>query len=267
MTLTELLVVMSVMVILLALALPVAKKLAQSLGEATGARSIIAAAMSNARAIAIREGHYAGVRFQQDISGKQYIVLIIHDPNATGLANGFRAIQGKKPMALPDDVGVLSCRVQKNYIASVLPGDTILTDVDLADDPAGANTRLNDTAGKNDAAIFSVVFNPSGKFVVHTVRVYNAGVNDNVFNSKNKQDDGSGNPAKFAKFRQDEPETAEHDGFQEENSVPSFKIYSKKGLDKVPATLRWTGNIGKNDGLAGLDKEFVNPYTGELVKK
>lgn len=268
MTLTELLVVMSVMVILLAIAVPVAKKLAQSLGEATGARSIIAAAMSNARAIAIREGHYAGVRFQQDSSGKQYLVLIIHDQPGTTYANGFRAIQGKKPMALPDDVGVLSCRVQKRYDGTVTGTDPIYADWDLADNSADANTWLNSDSGRNDAATFSVVFNSSGKFVVHLVRVYNAGANDHVFNSKSKQDDGSGNPGKFAKFRQDETESATtKDGFQEENSVSSFKIYSKKELDKVPATLRWTGNPGKNDGLAGLDKEFVNPYTGELVNK
>jgi prepilin-type N-terminal cleavage/methylation domain-containing protein len=259
MTLTELLVVMSVMVILLAIAAPVAKKLSQSLGESTGTRSIIAAAMSNARAIAVRDQKYAGVRFQQDSGGKQYLVLIIHDPNAVrlngySLANGFRAIQGKRPMALPDDVGVISCRVQSDY------DDGTTTDWDLTDNPTAANTGLNNDAGRNDAATFSIVFSPSGKFVVHPVRVYSVGVNDAVFNSK------AAVIANTAKFRRDAGEDTSKDidaqqGYQEENSVPSFKIYSKKELDKVDATLRWSGY------LSGLDKEFVNPYTGELIKK
>lgn len=254
MTLTELLVVISVMAIMLAAAVPVARKLAESLGESTGAKSIIAAAMSNARAIAIRDQKYAGVRFQQDSTGRQHVILIIHDPNAVRIngypvANGFRAIPGKKPMAMPDDVKVLSCRVQKLY------DDLKTDDRDLADDPASANLCLTTDPGRNDAATFSIIFNPSGKFVVHLVHVYNAGVNDTVFNSKIKVNAGN------AKFRQDELEAFEQNGFQEENSVPGFKIYSKKEFDKVAASLRWTNYLYK------LDKEFINPYTGEMIKK
>jgi len=239
MTLTELLVVMSVMVILLAISVPVAKKLSQSLGESTGARSIIAAAMANARAIAIREGHYAGVRFQQDSTGRQYIVLVIHDQPGTRLANGFRAFEGKKPMALPDDVGVITGDTYTNALLATAPGIT------------GATT-------------FSVVFSPSGKFVIHQVQVRNKDgktdntSNDRVFNTQSNVLVGMGI------FIQDDYPLI---GLTIEDSVSSFKIYSKKEFDKLPVTLRWTGNPGKNDGLAGLDNEFVNPYTGELVKK
>lgn len=227
MTLTELLVVMSVMVILLAIAAPVAKKLAQSLGEATGARSIIAAAMSNARAIAIREGHYAGVRFQQDSSGKQYIVLIIHDEPGTTYANGFRAIQGKKPMALPDDVGVIA-------------------DGAYSDTTAFGTIALDTTVGMTNATTFSILFSPAGKYVTHAVRVYNSIGTDNVFNTQANITNGK------AMFLRDS---------SDENGVSSFVIYSKKELEKQPADKRWSGYLGK------LDKEFVNPYTGELVKK
>jgi prepilin-type N-terminal cleavage/methylation domain-containing protein len=238
MTLTELLVVMAVMVIMLAIAAPVAKKLAQTLGESTGARSVIAAAMSNARAIAVRDQKYAGVRFQQDSSGKQYLILIINDPNATGLANGFRAIQGKKPMALPDDVGV---------IADGTYSDTTTV------------IALNTPAGMTHATTFTVLFSPAGKYVTHLARVRNKDKkaepdntsNDNIFNTQTNVSNGK------AMFKQDDysPE------LYEENSVSSFVIYSKKELDKVDTAKRWSGYLSK------LDKDFINPYTGELIKK
>jgi Tfp pilus assembly protein FimT len=235
MTLTELLVVMSVMVILMALSLPVAQKLAQSLGESTGTRDIISAAMSNARAIAIRDQKYAGVRFQQDSAGKQYVVLIIHDPNQTNLANGFYAIQGKKPMALPDDVGVIT-------------GDTY------------TDTLLDTQPEMTNATTFSVTFSPAGKFVTHPVRVRNKDgktndtSNDKVFNTQVNITNGK------AVFLQDDypPPTG---GLTEENSVSSFVIYNKKDLNKVTTDKRWSGY------LSVLEKAFVNPYTGELVKK
>jgi prepilin-type N-terminal cleavage/methylation domain-containing protein len=236
MTLTEILVVMSVMVILLAIAAPVARKLAQSLGESTGTRSIVSAAMANARAIAIREQKYAGVRFGQDSSGKQYLVLIIHDPAGTNLANGFRVVEGRKPMALPEKIGVIA-------------GGTY------------TDASLGTVAGMTNATTFSVIFSQAGKFVIHPVQVRNKDgkidtvsppSTDKVFNVQSQV------TSDYAMFIQDDYVSL---GLAKENSVPSFIIYEKKELDKVAASLRWSGYFSM------LDKEFVNPYTGELVKK
>jgi hypothetical protein len=222
--------------------------------------------MSNARAIAIREGHYAGVRFQQDSAGRQYLVLVIHDPNQTGLANGFRVAEGRKPMALPQNVGVMSCRVQKKYDNGLFDSDRT-DDWDLASNPSMADTCLNTNVshvGMNDATTFSIVFNPSGKFVVHLVRVDSKDSNDKVFNTSTKVHNGE------ALFRQDESEspTTPSDGYQEENSVSGFRIYDKRELAKAqaitPTPKPWTA---VPTGLSNLDTEFVNPYTGELVKK
>ncbi len=108
-TLTELLVVMAVMAILMAISVPTAKKLMESFESSTGVRQLINAALSNARAIAVREQAYAGVRFQEkdDIT---YMVLVMHDPdvspNGTGYAQGFRAVEGRRPMKLPEDIRV-----------------------------------------------------------------------------------------------------------------------------------------------------------------
>jgi Tfp pilus assembly protein FimT len=102
----EILVVVSIMAVLMGISIPAAKSLMASFESGTGARQLINAALSNARAIAVREQTYAGVRFQEDATGHTYIIFIVHDPAATGDAEGFRAVTGRKPMKLPEDVTV-----------------------------------------------------------------------------------------------------------------------------------------------------------------
>jgi prepilin-type N-terminal cleavage/methylation domain-containing protein len=231
-TLTEMLVAMAIMTILMAVAIPAAKKLSESMEQSTGVKTLIDAALSNARAVAVREQKYAGVRFQMDATGKQHLIFIIHDPdnspNGTGIANGFRVVDGRKPMALPEDTGVIA---SANY----------------------NDAYLQTPAGMNDATTFSILFGPSGQFVVHQVRVYSSdGLNstDRVFNNKSNVD------AKFAKFRRDDSV----DGFQQEDSVSKIVIYDKKQLGKF-ALSPWS------QYLSGLNSEHISPYTGELIKK
>jgi prepilin-type N-terminal cleavage/methylation domain-containing protein len=110
-SLMEILVTVSIMAILMGISIPAAKSLMASFESGTGARQLINAALSNARAIAVREQTYAGVRFQQDAAGHTYIVFIVHDPAATGDAEGFRAVTGRKPMKMPEDITVLQTSV------------------------------------------------------------------------------------------------------------------------------------------------------------
>ncbi len=237
-TLTELLVVVAIMAIMFAISVPAAKALFASLDQSTGTRSIINAALSNARAIAIRHGTYAGVRFQMDNSGRQYLVFVIHDFAATGLANGFRVVEGKKPMPLPENVGIIAA--------------AIYTD-----------NALKDSIIATNAGTISVVFNKGGTLEIHPVRVRNKDgrvepdntSTDKVFNVKSLVASG------YAQFTQDDyPPPA--GSFGEENSVNSFLIYDKREWDKNK-TAPWTGY------LLGVSKspEYVNPYTGQLVDK
>lgn len=105
-SLTELLVVIAIMAVLMSVSIPAAKQLVNSFESSTSVRHLVNAALSNARAIAIREQAYAGIRFQKGSDDKTYMIFIVHDPTATGLASGFRAAQGRKPMPLPEDVSV-----------------------------------------------------------------------------------------------------------------------------------------------------------------
>lgn len=111
MTLTEILVVVAVMAILLGISVPTAQHLMDSFESSTGVRYLINAALSNARAIAVRNQAYAGVRFQTAAGGNTYMIFIVHDPDATGYANGFRAVMGRQPMKLPEGVTVNDCFV------------------------------------------------------------------------------------------------------------------------------------------------------------
>ncbi|MEN6307375.1 MAG: prepilin-type N-terminal cleavage/methylation domain-containing protein [Anaerohalosphaeraceae bacterium] len=230
-SLTEALVVVSIIAILLAISIPAARELSRSLDQSMGAVSIIDAALANARAIAIREQRYAGVRFQQDLQGNQFLTFIVHDPAATRKANGFRAVNGKKPMALPEAVGVIA--------------DGVYTDA-----------KLIAAGGMNDETTFSMIFNASGRFVTHTVQVFNKDgktddtSTDKIFNTPQNVRDGK------AQFIQDSSAV----GYEPEDSVAAFRIYDKRELQKTSAT-PWTGY------LRDLDRNSINLYTGELIKK
>jgi len=160
-SLTEILVVIAVMAILMGVSIPAVKQLTRSFESGTGTRQLSNAALSNARAIAVRSQTYAGVRFQQDINGNTYLIFIVHDPdpspNGTGLANGFRTVIGRKPMKLPEGVRI--------------NGATKLTGP-------------------------SVVFSPAGKLTIHDVRTHNYdgktadSSSDTIFNTQNNINNG-----------------------------------------------------------------------------
>ncbi|HEV59176.1 MAG TPA: prepilin-type N-terminal cleavage/methylation domain-containing protein, partial [Phycisphaerales bacterium] len=110
-TLTEMLVVMAILAITFGLGLQAAKMIMASFESGANVRHIISAALANARALAMKEGTYVGVRFQPNREGRQYMILIRHDYEATGLANGFVAVDNRQPTPLPENVLVLDTRI------------------------------------------------------------------------------------------------------------------------------------------------------------
>ncbi len=242
-SLTEILVVIAVMAILMGVSIPAAKQLMGSFESSTGTRQLINAALSNARAIAVRNQTYAGVRFQEDTNGNTYIIFIEHDKGATGLANGFRAVTGRKPMKLSEDVGVLT-----NF-------PFVDTDLDTPEE-------------LNDAITFSIIFTPQGKLTVHPVRVRNyegategdlpSFCPDNIFNIQPRVD------GDLAMFYQDDYFLGNSGGYPdmglgEEDSTQGFRLFSKSDFKSVESNFRW------KDYFATLNPEYISPYTGELV--
>ena len=249
---------MAVMMILAAATIPAAKQLMKSFETSTGVRRLISAALCNGRALAAKEQCYAGVRFQQDLKGNQYMIFIIHDPLdpastadgiGTDLAYGFRAVEAKKPIKLPANIGVMDLRVKGNYL---------LVDPSPTDQDIVADGNIDDAAEVMDATTFSIVFSPTGKLVVHDVRVRNRTgriddtSSDDIFNTTANVDPANA----IAMFYQDDYANR---GLGQERSRKWFVVYDKKAFDAVRANRRWT------DYLADLDKVYVNPRTGEVI--
>ena len=146
-TLTEMIVVIAIVTMLTAFSLPAIKALHRSFSSTGSTQAVISAALSTARAIAASRHRYAGVRFQQDQEGNQYIIYIIHDFDTTGLAPGFCAIAGYKPVKLPDNIAVTDLMVG-DFSQSL---DYLITQ----------NADLPGTADVLDITTFSITFSPS----------------------------------------------------------------------------------------------------------
>ena len=267
-TLTEMALVVATIALLLGLGLPAVRMLIHSFESETGARGMINAALSNARAIAARDQRYAGVRFQQDSEGNQYMIFVVHDFEKTGLSPGFRVVEGMKPIKLPENSGVMDLMVRTNHGASPAAAASSL------DEPL-MTAHLDDTNPQNlgpdrknnyvrDASTFSVVFSPSGKLVVRTIRVRNSdgiyqpdnGVSgkispDTIFNSPiNITDHGVG------RFVQDDYAEL---GLGAEPSRNRFILYDENYFDKLDAQERF-------NYLSSLALIYINPYTGTMIQ-
>jgi prepilin-type N-terminal cleavage/methylation domain-containing protein len=264
-TLPEMLISVSIMAIVAAIALPTFYALRETY-TSNGTDTMIGAALASAKAMAAKEQKYAGIRFQcapdpekAGQPGDQYIIFIIQD-NSLPTVNGFRACRGVDPIRLPVNQGVMDMYVRDNYSATTPLEKTITSDTDISD-----STRLWDTT------TFSIIFSPSGRIVTHDVQVWNrdgvaAGTNtsaDPIFNSQYNVD-----TAKIAMFYQDDkqvnvPQATSPSPFLAETSRKSLMVYDKRALAKFPAAKRYSGYLQKMDVD---DKLFINAYTGTIIE-
>ena len=253
-TLTEMVVVVATIALLVGLGMPAGRAFLNSFETESGARSMVSAALASARAIAAKEQRYAGIRFQKAydpaglLKARQYMVFIVHDFDKTGLAPGFRAVEGLKPIKLPNSVGVMDLRYRTNPIPRY-----------SGDEPVDEDSDINNAARLRDTTTFSIVFSPSGKLVVHDVRIRNRNgktddsSEDDVFNTLTKITDPI-NPAGM--FIQDDDTSL---GLGQESSRRSFVIYDRTQFEKVNPNSRWS------DYLRHLDIIYINPYTGTII--
>jgi hypothetical protein len=247
-TLVEMSVVIAAVVLLGSFGLPAVRTFLDSFESGTGGKPLISAALASARAIAAKEQRYAGIRFQKaynpdgPLKADQYMVFIVHDFDRTGLASGFRAVEGIDPIKLPDTVGVMDLSL-------------IGSDADI-----GGPLELN------NATAFSIIFSPSGKLVIHDVRVRNKDgegdspsfpnlSKDDIFNKRAKVDAGIG------MFYQDDYGTL---GLGRELSRRSFIIY-----DRLEFKRAYDRGRPFSDYLVKLVPEmiYINPYTGIMIEK
>lgn len=264
---TEMVLVVATIALLLSLGLPAVRMLLRSFESGSGTKSMISAALSGARAIAAREQRYAGVRFQKDSAGRQYMIFIVHDYEKTGLNPGFRAVAGLKPIKLSENAGVIDLTVRTNHGTSPAAAASVLDEplqVQHLDDANPANLGPD---GKNwyvrDACTFSVVFSPAGKLVVRPVRVRNRdGIYqpDNSVANRTSLDDVFNSPGNILNsgvgmFIQDDYAGL---GLGAESSRNRLVIYDGAQFDKLNAQQRF-------DYLSSLELIYINPYTGTMI--
>ncbi len=163
-TLIEMMIVVTIIIILAAVAIPNTGKLIRS-QRMSSAENLIASAMSQARAHAIKKQTYAGIRFQFDTrgwqEGRQYAVLIEHNPLISGYA--FTAIPNAKPLALPKGIALISGDIDKELLAD---RDAYLSNYD----PFVTIDSGDWKYCMDYAATFSIVFSPTGQ--IANIRVY-----------------------------------------------------------------------------------------------
>jgi len=251
-TLVELLTVVSVILVLAVIGLPAAKKAFESSGSI---RYLVSAALANARAIAARQQAYAGLRFQQDLEGNQYMIFIVNDPDVGPLIPGnlgCRAVAGHKPIKLPETVGVMDLKIKLHY--EIEPPKDSEDDIEVEGDGAASNERIKLPEQLRDTTTFSILFSPAGKLVLHTLKVAHSSIGADIFNTKTNVENGIG---MFIEDENDNPVT----GLQIELSRNSFIIYDKRAFEAVNADSRWT------DYLQHLEVIYISPYTGRIINR
>jgi hypothetical protein len=282
-TLPELAVVIATIALLVGFGLPAIRALLNSFETQSGAKTLISAALSSARAIAAKKQRYAGVRFQRDLSGSQYMIFIVHDPKI--MAYGFRAVEGVKPIKLPESVSVMDLTVvpDRNEQNPANPQQEIrIDDPSLLLTNAEKDSLIDEPREVTDITTFSIIFSPGGKLVIHGIRVRNRdgfvdsanNTNisyDDVFNKKVQVDqkyngfDRYAVPPGAGRFYQDDYYDAAWPGLSlgPEPSRNSFVIiYEKDKFEQALASGRvWSDYFAQT----APDRIYINSYTGTMI--
>jgi len=246
-TLIEMTVVIVAIAVLTTLGLPAMRAFVNSMESSGGAQCMISASMASARAIAAKEQKYAGIRFQnkyqEDGKGCQYMIFIVHDFENTNLASGFRAVEGMQPIKLPENVGVMDLKINDN-------------------EKIDSDSELENEDDLTDTTSFSILFSPSGKLVIHDVRIRNKdGIKDpktideskdDIFNSEDNIKKNN-----VGMFYQDDYAEL---GLGQETSRDSFIIYNRVEFERVNKDRRWS------DYIKDLKVLRINSYTGTIIE-
>ena len=256
----EMAVVIAAIVLLGSFGLPAVRTFLDSFESGASAKAVISAALASARAIAAKEQRYAGIRFQKaynpdapldPLKADQYMVFIVQDPSMG--AYFFRAVEGLQPIKLPDTFGVMDLRYRTNTNPRYSGDAPIVSDIEIAD--------LNIL---RDTTAFSIIFSPSGKLVIHDVRVRNRDGErdtsptvsfDDVFNKKVQVDTGIG------MIYQDDYANL---GLGMDESRRSFVIFDRQEFRRA---------YEKGQAYSGYlqrllpDAIYINPYTGTMIGK
>lgn len=178
-TMVELMIVMAIIIVMAALAIPSLTGLTRSSSDGA-ARTALRSLFSSARARAATYMQYVGVRFQQDRDGRMWAIMLqqpkpsndfpngcpAYEPNCTYLT--FVAANDVDPIPLPKGV-----ELARGDLASTNPPPTPIADNQFWWTPTLVSTTAPrpNNAGNVPATTFTVVFSPSGQIVRRDVHV------------------------------------------------------------------------------------------------
>lgn len=269
-TLIELLVVATIIILLTAVGMPAFKALSAAFESGDSVERMINSTLAAARATAIKDQRYVGVRFQKAFSldpltASQYMIMIERDAASTKIESGFRAIRGIKPIKLPDSVGVMDLNVATGDRNRIWPEQSPYQALDL--DPNYPDILLDEPSELWDVTTFSMVFSPQGHLVIHGVRVRNnAGTmdsdttlsRDDVFNTLGQVQAGAAQFCQDDYFDEDGSDVIS--GLGPEASRLSLVFYETAAFaDAFNRGIAYTGYLRK------LQRQYVNRYTGALI--
>ncbi len=272
-TLIELLVVATIITLLTAVGLPAFRALNNAFESGGSVERMINSMLTTARSKAIQGQRYVGVRFQKrfrndPLAASQYMILIERDSVSTGIQSGFKAVQGLKPVKLPDSVGVMDLNVADPGERKPMSPETSPTQT-LDEDPNDSDELLNDLSELRDVTTFSVIFSPQGHLVVHGVRVRNnsgkldgdSSSPDDVFNTFEQVNMGNAQFLQDDYFEGSVSESAtDIRGLGPEASRLSFVIFKTEPfINAYNQGQAWTGY------LHTLQRRYGNRYTGALT--
>ena len=237
-TLVEMLVVVAIVALVAAMAMPGFTEMIRSNKTGT-ARNSIRTALAAAQAHAAKTQKYAGVRFQFDRNGwqkgKQYIVLI---EKVGSEIREFNPVANTKPVALPSGIAVIGndLDVDENYTVDD-------ADLDTDDDVL-------------DATTFSIVFSPAGQLVSKEVAFMPRDTQDKIANT------ASVVHAKEAMFFCDNWFNGETEVVWcgNESSATGFYIAETEAMAQVAVDSRYSDYVGE------LEPVLINMYTGLFIE-
>lgn len=259
-TLTETIAVVAAIALFVFLGVPAIKALFNSMEDESGTKMMVNAALSSARAMAMKEQRYVGIRFQHaynrinfnDVLGTdQYMVFITFNSDISNLKYGYYyAIEGIEPIKLPRNTGVMDM-VLGIATPSGLNGE-------IQDD-----THISNPEQLRDTTTFSIIFSPAGKLSIQNIQVrckngdYQPMVrndsSDNIFNGYDNIRNNN-----IGMFVQDDYSPY---GLEMESSRNSFIIYDRMRLKQIQSNQRWTMYLQE----FANKRIYISPYTGRIV--
>ena len=247
--------VVTIIAVLIGMALPAFTMMMRS-NKQGAAQTTISSALTLAQAQAAQTQRYAGVRFQQAESGRQYVVLI--EKAVGGSAYEYHAVANMKPMALPLGIGAISAQVDSEASYDAGDADKYLEDYGVSGDPCYC---------LENATTFSLVFSPGGQLVVKRVQLQPRDPCDPVV----------GYDGTVGDVRQGGALLYCDDGYWphgitaawciRKDSTTGLYIYDTGAMAEVNRNRRWSDYIGGADRETGVRRLWINGYTGKIIEE